>query len=107
MFRAPRQDLASPVRAVDTITASVMDVSRSMEGFPFGGQSGEQRRRLPEIRIAVRICGKTLHPAHHAIKPNRVGIEHRPAAEPREAIAGEVNHVDVRRDRKSTRLNSS
>src|SRR5712692_4530560 len=96
MFRAPRQDFASPVRAVDTITASVMDVSRSMEGFSFGGQFGEQRRRLPEVRIAVRICGKTLHPAHHAIKPNRVGIEHRPAAEPREAIAGEVNHVDVR-----------
>ena len=61
MLNAPRQLLASPVRAVDTMTASVMaDLIRlrasgsSVERLAFGREPREQRRRLPERRIGAR-----------------------------------------------------
>src|SRR5215813_10645785 len=95
MLRAPRQDLARPVRAVETMTASLMDFSRSMEGLSFGSQPRDQRGGLPEGRITVGVLGETFHGAHHVIEADRVRVEHRPPSESRKAIPGEVHHVDV------------
>src|SRR6516165_10377135 len=95
MLRAPRQDLARPVRAVETMTASLMDFSRSMESLSFSGQPRDQRGWLPEARVAVGVLGETLHGAHHVIEADCVRVEHRPPSESREAVPREVYHVDV------------
>src|SRR5678815_2882528 len=88
MLRAPRQDFARPVRAVETMTASVMGVSRAIERLALVGETGEQRSRDPR---------EFLHPAHHVEEADRVRVEHGPAAEGREAVAREVDEVHVGR----------
>src|SRR5712692_11602126 len=52
----------------------------------------QERRRAPEV--AVRAV-EALHIREHPIEPDRVGVEHRPAAPSREAVAGDVDDVDV------------
>src|SRR5690606_33624938 len=66
-----------------------------VEGLAFGGELREQRGRLPELLVGARPGRDPLDGAHHVHQANPVGIEHRPAAEHREAVAGEVDHVDV------------
>src|SRR6185436_3378857 len=87
MLRAPRQLLHSGVLAVETITASAIEFS------PFLGKFDEQGRGLPDLsHVALAEFfdrGKHLGQAHG------VGVEHRPAAVGREAVAGQVDHVDV------------
>src|SRR5436190_2290188 len=75
----------------------VRRAGRSAERLAFGSELREQRRRLPELLVVVRIGGKALHRLDDVEKALLVGIVHRPAAEEREAVAGEVDHVDVAR----------
>src|SRR5207248_10736379 len=92
--------LASPVRAVETMTASgISDPSgkSTVEGLAFGGKLREQRRRLPEAGIAMRIGSEAPHRALHVIESHRVGVEHRSAAIARKAVAGEIHDVDIGR----------
>src|SRR6476619_6921574 len=73
MLKAPFQLLASGVRAVETITALVMLGScglrgevfgGSAEGLAFGGQAGQQRRRLPGRGVVARVLREALHRLH-------------------------------------------
>src|SRR6478752_8256943 len=93
MLKAPRQLFASPVRAVETMTASVIAVLRSVEGLAFGGKAREKGSGFPE-RIA-RLLAVFLHGALDVHEAHGVGVEHRPAAEERKAVTGEVHHVDI------------
>src|SRR5262245_31261675 len=70
MLKAPRQDLHSGVRAVDTITASLIfdSCSALVETLAFSGEALEQRRRFPEARVAVGVGGETLHGRHHVVQ---------------------------------------
>src|SRR5438477_1440201 len=88
LLSAPFQLLQSGVRAVDTITASVI------EPPAFLGEFDEERRRLP-LRALVALL-EFLDRGEHAAEPHGVGIEHRPAAIGREAVTREIHHVDVR-----------
>src|SRR5678815_3390197 len=88
LLRAPFQLLQRGVRAVETITASVI------EPPSFLGEFDEQGRGLP-LRALVALL-EFLDGGQHAGQAHRVGVEHRPAAVRREAVAGEVHHVDVR-----------
>src|SRR5438105_11612353 len=103
MLNAPRHDLARPVRAVETMTASVMmgsslsKLSSVVEGLAFRRELGQQWRRLPERRICMRICRQARHAAHDVIETQHVGVQHGPAAIQRKAIAGQINHVDIGR----------
>src|SRR6185436_5145622 len=76
MLKAPFQLLASGVRAVETMTALVMICDLrfllplppagegwgegSVERLAFGGELREQRRRLPERGVVVRIGSEAL-----------------------------------------------
>src|SRR6185503_20127177 len=85
---APRQLLQSGVLAVETITASFIE-------FPaFLGELHEERRRLP-LRALIAFL-KGLNTLQNLIESDAIRIEHRPAAVGRKAVAGEVDHVDVR-----------
>src|SRR4051812_40942744 len=96
MLKAPFQLLVSGVRAVETITALVMFVApESVECLAFGGQLREQRRRLPELRVVARVLREPLHRLDDVEQAHLVGVEHRPAAEDREAVARDVGDVDV------------
>src|SRR5208282_1992569 len=100
MLKAPFQDLANPVRAVDTMTASVMMVSGNLsgggsgQGLAFGNPLGDQRGRGPEV--VAGAGGELLHPPGHLVQAHLVGIEHRAAAMGREPVAAEIDHVNVR-----------
>src|SRR6185503_193740 len=87
MLSAPRQLLQSGVRAVETITAS------SIEPPAFLGEFDEQRRGLPHRTLVALL--ELLDRGQHLVQPHGVGVEHRPAAVGRKAVAGEVHHVDV------------
>src|SRR5947208_5172689 len=87
MLSAPRQLLQSGVRAVETITAS------TIESPSFLGKFDEQGRRLP-LRALVALL-KSPDRRSHVVQPDGLGVEHRPAAIRRKAIAGEIDHVDV------------
>src|SRR5689334_24059131 len=87
MLSAPRQLLQRGVRAVETITAS------SIEPPAFLGEFDEQRRGLPH-RALVSLL-ELFDRGQHLVQAHGVGVEHRPAAVGREAVAGEVDHVDV------------
>src|SRR5688572_22045585 len=77
---APRQLLHSGVRAVETITASVIE-------FPsFLGELYEERCRFPLISLVALLKG--LNGSQDLVQADAVGIEHRPAAVGREAVAG-------------------
>src|SRR5204863_10147805 len=75
----------------------VRRAGRSAERLAYGGEPGQQRRRLPELLVVARIGGEALHRPDDVEEPLLVGVVHRPAAEEREAVAGEVDHVDVAR----------
>src|SRR2546426_3389983 len=87
LLSAPFQLLQSGVRAVETITASVI------EPPAFFGEFDKQRRRLP-LRALVALL-ESFDRGEHLVQPDRIRIEHRPAAIRRKAVAREVNHVDV------------
>src|SRR6478736_9051885 len=88
MLSAPFQLLQSGVLAVETITASFIE-------FPsFLRQLHEERRGLPLGTLVALL--KTLNGGQNLIQPHGVSVEHRPAAIRREAVAGEVDHVDIR-----------
>src|SRR6478752_5140146 len=80
----PRQDLASGVRAVETMTAST--TARSLlrglrlclqrcivEAAPRNGQLHDESRRLPGLRIGMRIGGEFTHATQHLAEPDAVG----------------------------------
>src|SRR5437763_2493341 len=89
MLNAPRHDFASPVRAVETMTAS------TIERPSFGGKFRQQRRRRPERSVVVGIARQLAHSARHVVEPQRVGVEHRSAAIQRKAVAGQIDEIDV------------
>src|SRR4030095_5125157 len=102
MLKAPRQLLARPVRAVATTTASVMVVpfrARSsallVERLAFRREAREQWRRHPEVAVGARDRCEFAQPARDVVQPQHVGVEHRPTAIARKAVAGEVDDVDV------------
>src|SRR5213075_3013573 len=59
----------------------------SVERLAFGSEAREQRRGLPEGRIAVGILRELAHALHHVREPVGIGVEHRPAAKRGKAIA--------------------
>src|SRR3954470_18787053 len=69
MLKAPFQLLASGVRAVETMTALLMECSGvlwgSIEGLAFASEAGEQRRRFPELRVVARVLLEALHGLDH------------------------------------------
>ena len=67
----------------------------SAERLAFGGQLREQRGRLPELRVVAAGSPQSASSPDHVEQAHRVGITHRAAAIQREAVAGEVHHVDV------------
>src|SRR5216683_2969262 len=96
MFRAPRHDFARPVRAVETMTASVMDCSSScVEGLALGRKALQERRGLPELGLGVRVLREPIDGAHDVEEADGVRMEHRPAAEWREAISRQIHQVDI------------
>src|SRR6266403_2421450 len=103
MLNAPRHDLARPVRAVETMTASVMmgsslsKLSSAVERLAFRRELGQQWSRLPERWICMRIRRQARHAAHDVVATQHVGVQHGPAAIQRKAIAGQINHVDIGR----------
>src|SRR5580765_4540888 len=86
MLSAPRQLLQSGVRAVETITASVIE-------FPsFFRELHQERRRFPDFSPVAFL--KSLNSVQNLVEPDGIRIEHRSTAVRREAVAGEIHHVD-------------
>src|ERR1035437_6675168 len=98
MLKLPRHDLPSGVRAVDTITASVilMLSVRSMECLALRRKLCQQRRRTPDALGGFVITCEAFNGALHAHQAQTVGIQHRAAAVRREAITKDIDDVDVR-----------
>src|SRR5687767_9107799 len=90
-LKAPRQDLVSPVRAVETMTASTTGLAplhgHVIEGLAFLGQPGDQPGGFP---------AKLFHASRDTHESDAAGMEHRSAAIHREAVPHEINHVDIR-----------
>src|SRR5258706_1912757 len=87
MLSAPRQLLHSGVRAVETITASVIE-------FPsFVREFHEQRCGLPDGPLVSRL--EFLHRVQDIPQADRIGIEHRPAAIRRETQPPAVAHCQT------------
>src|SRR5258705_10369710 len=83
----PRQLLHRGVLAAATIIASVIE-------FPsFLGEFHEQRGGLPDFAHVALL--EFFNRSEHLRQAGGVGVEHRPAAVRREAVAGEVDHVDI------------
>ena len=68
---------------------------KSVECLAFGHQASQQRRGLPELGVVVRVLGKALHGFGHVEQAHGVGVVHGATAPEREAVAGDVDHVDV------------
>src|SRR5665647_292353 len=98
MLKLPRHDLPSGVRAVDTITASVilMLSVRLIECLSLRRKLCQQRRRTPDALGGFVITCEAFNGALHAHQAQTVRIQHRAAAVGREAIAEDVDDVDVR-----------
>src|SRR5271169_4343920 len=98
MLNAPFQLLPSPVRAVDTMTASVIFLRSFVcaEGLAFRAQAREQRRGSPEGAVRIGLRGDVAHAARDLAQTNLVGVEHGAAAPRRKAIAVEIDDIDVR-----------
>src|SRR5512135_1263371 len=94
MLSAPRQLLHSGVLAVETMTASVMIVLLAVEAFAFLGELDQQRRGLPHLSLVALL--ELIDRGEHLGQADGVGVEHRAAAVGGEAVAGQVDHVDVR-----------
>src|SRR6185312_14587952 len=96
-LNAPRQDFASAVRAVETMTASTtaLLLARTralhewlvLETFSAGRERREHPRRLPERRIGVRVRGEFVHTPQDLPEAHATRVEHRPAALDREPVA--------------------
>src|SRR5579883_2462513 len=71
------------------------------EALAFARELFQQRRRLPEE--AMRLV-ESLHIGIDLVETDSVGIEHRSAAPSREAIAGEIDDVDVARSERDALL---
>src|SRR4051812_12125143 len=84
---APVERLMSNAATKSAALGTVVRDIASVERLAFGGEAREQRRRLPEGRIAVRILRELSHAFHHVREPVGIGVEHRPAAEGGEAVA--------------------
>src|ERR1019366_3631453 len=80
MLSEPRQDFASPVRAVETTTASVM----------------VDYLKLAKLRFSRANLFKSGAGAQDVRQSDGVGVVKRAAPEIRKSIAREVHHVDVR-----------
>src|SRR5436190_18762449 len=89
MLKAPRHDLARPVRAVETMTASTIECPS------FSCKPREQRCRLPKIGVGVANRGQLFHAANDVVQAQRIGVEHRTAAVEGKTITGQVDQVDV------------
>src|SRR5690349_20585237 len=90
-LNAPRQDFATGVRAVETMTAST--TGRSL--LPFG-QFVKTFSRLREIRQQFRgLPSELLHAPGHRPEADVTRVEHRASALRGESITPEVHHVDV------------
>src|SRR5438477_5731195 len=87
LLSAPFQLLQRGVRAVDTISASVIEPPSFLSEFD------EQRRRLP-LRALVTLL-EPLDRLQHLVQSHGVGVEHPSAAIRRKAVAGEIDHVAV------------
>src|SRR5438105_2022524 len=87
ILSAPFQLLQSGVLAVETITASAIE-------FPsFLGELDQQRCRPPCLPLVALL--KRFDGVQNLVESDGVRVEHRAAAVGREAVAGEVDHVDV------------
>src|SRR5919197_6399569 len=72
MLSAPFQLLQSGVRAVETITGSVIEPPSFFREFD------EQGRGLPLVALVALL--ETLDGCEHFVEAHGVGVEHRPAA---------------------------
>src|ERR1041385_5333393 len=63
------------------------------EGRSLAGEAREERRRLPAFAMLAVEC---RHALVDLLQPDGVGVEHRAAPEAGEAVAGQVDDVDVR-----------
>src|SRR3954451_3639721 len=91
----PRTLLASGVRELATMTASLMAMTSLggiVEPAAFGGKPGEQVGRLPVVAEAPAIV---QHPGEHDQRAEGVGVEHRAAAMAGKPEAVAVDDVDV------------
>src|ERR1044071_1928770 len=98
-LNAPRQDLASAVRAVETMTASTTGFSfralsagadrrrRVVERATFGRELHQQFRGLPGPGLGVRIRGEFTHAAQHLAQSHLGRVEHGTTPLHRESIA--------------------
>src|SRR5437868_3164256 len=91
MLSAPFQLLQSGVRAVETMTASFFILL--IEPPAFFRKFVEQRRGLPLVAVVAVL--ESLDRGQHLVQSHGIGVEHRPAAVRREAVAREIDHVDV------------
>src|ERR1043165_1410736 len=93
LLSAPFQLLQSGVRAVETMTASVIVVLLAVEAFPFFRQPQKQSGRLPLLPVIPLL--ESFDRRDHLVQSHGIGVEHRPAAIRRGGVAGEVDHVGV------------
>jgi hypothetical protein len=98
MLSAPRQDFASPVRAVETTTPARKTTILGCEPL-------QERRGLP--CVGPIAFGKAAHRSYDVRKTHGVGIEHRAAAEIRKAVACDVHDVDVGGARRNALLENA
>ncbi len=50
---------------------------------------------MPELGVVVRVLGKALHGFGHVEQAHGIGVVHGATAPEREAVTGDVDHVDV------------
>ena len=87
-----RADRTGPSRC--RVTSGEPGAVQLAERAPVGGKLREQRRRTPALAV---ITMEPRHLLEDIRQPEPVGVEHRAAAPGREAVAVDVDHVDVRR----------
>ena len=101
-LKAPRQDLASAVRAVETMTASTTAAPLS---WLFAG--GASSKVFPaaascvmslagfQSRIGVFVGRELLHAPDDLTQSDAAGVEHRAATLHGKTVTRQVHHVDV------------
>ena len=65
------------------------------QGQAGGHQAGQQRGRRPELGVVHGVLCEPLHRLHHVEETHGVGIAHGAAAPRLEAIARQVDRIDV------------
>src|SRR5579862_2405275 len=103
-LKDPRNDFASAVRELLTITASLMPSLSLTDRYLATRKVRERRVRLRELfQQGSRLPEFSVLPAEFAYavvdvsQPDRIGIPHGPAAICRKTVAVEINNVDVDR----------